>query len=272
MRRNGEELDHWVEAASHLWLFLDYDGTLADFSLTPDLVEVNPEVMEIVSSLAANPRIRLAVVSGRSLAIVRQLLPVEGIFLAGVYGVELQLPSGETVHRENLERIRPYLETIKPRWEELISGSPRFFLEDKGWTLAIHAERAEREAAHQVLGAARQAAENEVPRNIFRWFEDEVFLEIAPVLAHKGKTVGYLYSHFPLQDSRLIYIGDDDKDEEAFGTVHAFGGVNMLVSQRAHSVHFNEVDYILGSPGSVRTWLEHLLECISESETSQTSK
>ncbi len=269
MARNGEEeLDRWAAAASNLWLFLDYDGTLADFSRTPDLVEVDQEVVELVRSLADNSHIRLAVVSGRTLQIVRQLLPVEGIFLAGVYGVEMQLPTGEVIHRENLERIRPYLETIKPRWEALIAGQSGFFLEDKGWTLAIHAERAERDNAHKVLAEARRTAESGIPRNVFRWFEDEVFLEIAPLQAHKGKTVGYLYSHFPLPESRLIYIGDDDKDEEAFGTVHAFGGVNMLVSQRSHSIHFNEVDYIINSPGAVRAWLDHLLQDVAEAGAS----
>ena len=262
MARTDDELYRWAAAAPTLWLFLDYDGTLADFSRTPDLVEVKPEVVSLVRALSANPRIRVAVISGRGLKIVRQLLPVEGIFLAGVYGVEIQTPAGEVTYRENLGRIRPFLERIKPRWQELISGQPGFFLEDKDWTLAIHADKAPQPVAQKVLAAARQAAQAELPRNHFRWFADDVFLEIAPYLAHKGRTVSYLYQHFPLTGSRLIYIGDDDRDEEAFETVDGFGGVNIVVSARARPAHLDQVDYTLNSPAAVHAWLERLLQCL----------
>jgi trehalose 6-phosphate phosphatase len=265
MLQTSDVLDRWVAEVSNLWLFLDYDGTLADFSLTPDLVEVNIEVVNLIRELAAQPRLRIAVISGRTLKIVRKLLPVEGIFLAGVYGLEMQPPSGPLIYRENIARIRPFLEKIKPGWEELISGQAGFFLEDKGWTLAIHADKAERSISQKVLARAMQVAEEVLPLGIFRWFVDDTFLEVAPLQAHKGKAVGYLFGHYPLADSRLLYIGDDDKDEEAFETVHAFGGINILVSERAQPLHFNEADYILASPASVRDWLRRLLQRFEES-------
>ncbi len=248
-------LDHWLEEASRVWLFLDYDGTLADFSRTPDLVEAREEVIQLVRRLAAQPRLRVGVISGRTLQIIRALLPVEGVFLAGTYGLEMLPPSGPVLYRENLSRIRPTLDQVKPRWEELISGKEGFFLEDKGWTLAIHAGRAERRLAESVLSTAKKIASAGLPEGVFRWFEDAIFLELAPRQAHKGKAVGYLYGHYPFPEARLIYIGDDDKDEEAFQTVHAFGGVNILVSSSQHPLHSGEVDYIIETPSAVRGWL-----------------
>src|SRR5512135_2838293 len=118
----GEALDRWMTEAPRLWLFLDYDGTLAEFSHTPDLVEMESDAVETVRGLAASPRIRVAVISGRTLKIVQKLLPVEGIFMAGVYGVEMRPPGGEVVHRENYGRIRPYLEEIKPGWQSLLAN------------------------------------------------------------------------------------------------------------------------------------------------------
>jgi trehalose-phosphatase len=260
MLGTGDGLDHWVAEVSHLWLFLDYDGTLADFSQTPNLVEVNSEVVGLIRDLAAQPRLRIAVISGRTLKIVQELLPVEGIFMAGVYGLEMQPPTGGMIYRENLGRIRPTLEQIKPGWEDLISGKPGFFLEDKSWTLAIHADKADPSTAARVLLNAHRIAEEALPGGIFRWFVDDTFLEIAPLQAHKGKTVGYMYGHYPLPNSRLLYIGDDDKDEEAFETVHAYGGFNILVSEKTQPLHYHEADYILESPASVRHWLRHLLQ------------
>ncbi len=260
MQPTRSDLDRWAASASRLWLFLDYDGTLADFSPTPDAVEAKPEVIELIRELASRSHVRVTVISGRTLEIVRRLVPVDGILMAGVYGVEIQPPSGEVIYRENYARIRPTLNRIKPIWQGLTSGQVGFFIEDKGWSLALHADKAEKGRARQVLPAARAAAEAEQHPGYFRWFSDDTFLEIAPLRAHKGKAVEFMMARFPFPDARLVYIGDDDKDEEAFGTVHALGGANILVSNSFHPLHLNDADELLDSPASVRLWLKRLLE------------
>ncbi|MGD8627119.1 MAG: trehalose-phosphatase, partial [Anaerolineae bacterium] len=55
-------------------LFLDYDGTLADFAPTPEHVEPDPDLAQLVARLASQPRLRVAVISGRRLAHVRKLV------------------------------------------------------------------------------------------------------------------------------------------------------------------------------------------------------
>ena len=259
MTVTAEALARWVEEAPALWFFLDYDGTLADFSALPDLVEVLPELVNLIRDLSARPRFKITVISGRKLQLVRKLVPVASLTLAGVYGVEIQLPSGEVVYREKYERIRPFLDRLKPHWEELISGEAGFYLEDKDWSLALHAGRVEAELSREILTAARRAAEERQPGELFRWFEDDHFLEIAPLHAHKGKAVRYILSHFPFPGSRLVYIGDDDKDEEAFETVHSFKGMNILVTTREQPVHYATPDFVLASPRQVRRWLRGLL-------------
>jgi trehalose-phosphatase len=84
---------------------------------------------------------------------------------------------------------------------------------------------------------------------------NDVFLEIAPLKAHKGKAVEYFLRHYPLPDSRLIYIGDDDKDEEAFETVHAFGGKSVLVFNPDHPEPSEATDFQMESPEEVRRWM-----------------
>lgn len=90
MRFTSEnELSEWITAAEHLWLFLDYDGTLAAFTRTPDIISPNPRIIELVRRLAGSSRVRLAIVSGRCMRDLQVLLPVPGIFLAGTYGIEI---------------------------------------------------------------------------------------------------------------------------------------------------------------------------------------
>ena len=84
------------------------------------------------------------------------------------------------------------------------------------------------------------------------------FLEIAPRLASKKETVAYLLNQYPLPDARLLYIGDDDKDEEAFPVIHANGGVTAKVFQPSQASQPTTADFFFESPEDTLLWLEEL--------------
>ncbi len=242
-----------------LWLFLDYDGTLAGFAPTPDDIESNPKIINLLEQLARKPTIHVAILSGRRLEHTRLLLPVSGIFLAGSYGIELLTPTGQVIHRVEFAAVRPVLEAIKPQWAQIIRGRKGFFLEDKGWTLALHARFAEDEEAEQVLTKARQVVDETSLDRRFRILGGHKFLEIAPQLASKKETVAYLLNQYPLPDARLLYIGDDDKDEEAFSVIHANHGVAIKVLQPSQAMQPTEADFFFESPTETVRWLEGLV-------------
>jgi trehalose 6-phosphate phosphatase len=247
-----EEIDNRLAHAKRLWLFLDYDGTLAGFAPTPDQVDPDPEVIALLSMLAAQPNFRVAIVSGRCLGHIETLAPVPGIFLAGTYGIELRTPKGERINRVEHETIRPLLEPIKPQWEHLIAGREGFFLEDKDWALALHARFATDEEANQVLTHARSLASQVVSSGPLRLLGGHKFLEIGPRLANKGETVGYLLDRYDWEGALPLYIGDDDKDEEAFQVIKERSGIAIVVAQMPRST---AADGRLPSPQAVRHWL-----------------
>lgn len=253
------ELIGWALEAQHLWLFLDYDGTLADFAPTPEHIQPNPEIIALLERLAHKPNIRVTILSGRRLQHVRLLLPMAGIFLAGTYGIELQTPSGQTIQRVEYEVIRPPLETIKPAWTRIIGEREGFFLEDKGWSLALHARFADDLEAEQVLTQAMQSIRAELLGDHFRILGGHKFLEIAPQLASKKQTATYLLNEYPLPDAHIIYIGDDDKDEEAFPVIHAHHGVAIKVLQPSQVGSPTESDLFFESPAETVHWLEGLV-------------
>jgi len=252
---NSEKLDRRLAEARKLWLLLDYDGTLADFAPTPDDVNSDPELIDLLSRLAQDPRFRIAVISGRRLSHVRSLLPMPGIWLAGTYGVELQTPAEERVIRVSYGAVRPALEALKPSWEHLITGCEGFFLEDKFWALALHAPFAAEDEAETVLETAHRMAADAASSGPFRLLGGHRFLEIGPKLAHKGRTVEYMLRHYSWPGALPLYLGDDDKDEEAFGVVKSNGGVAILVAREARDT---QADCRLESPQSVRSWLATL--------------
>jgi len=253
-----EELTKWALEARCLWLFLDYDGTLADFAPTPDHIEPNPAIIAVLNKLSDKPATRVTVLSGRRLGHIRQLLPLHGIFLAGTYGIELVTDTGESVDRVAYDEIRPVLEAIKPRWEELVHGRQGFFVEDKDWALALHARFAEDREADEVIMQARQIIDQSAPTERFRILGGHKFLELAPRLASKRDTVEYLLAQYPFPDSRLLYIGDDDKDEEAFPVIHAHGGVAVKVRQASQESYPTTADFYFSSPGETLDWLQRL--------------
>jgi trehalose 6-phosphate phosphatase len=257
------ETPHWVQErlaqAERLWLFLDYDGTLADFAPTPDHVNPDPALVDLITRLVQHPRFRVAVVSGRRLSHVQKLVPVPGVLLAGTYGIELQTPQGERIDRFDYERLRPTLAALKPHWAALITGRQGFFLEDKGWALALHARFADETETNRVLANALSLADTAMGRaapGSFRLLGGHKFLEIGPRLAHKGLTVAHLLDRYPWPGALPLYLGDDDKDEEAFGLIKARGGMAMVVASEPRET---EADMRLESPQAARRWLEMLL-------------
>ena len=252
-------LAEWARQSRHLWLFLDYDGTLADFAPTPEHIEPNPEIITLLEGLARKPNLRLTVLSGRRLDHIRLLLPLSGVFLAGTYGIELLTPIGEIIRRVEYDAIRPALETLKPQWAQAIRGRDGFFLEDKGWALALHARFADDVEAGEVLARVQQATSAALLTDHFRILGGHKFLEIAPRLASKKETVAYLLDQFPLPEARLLYIGDDDKDEEAFSLIHAHGGIALKVRQPSQAELPTEADFFLASPAETLHWLRSLV-------------
>jgi trehalose-phosphatase len=148
------------------------------------------------------------------------------------------------------------LDALKPRWEQLIKGRAGFFLEDKGWALALHARYADENETDEVLAIAHRLATEVAYLGPFRLLGGHKFLEIGPELAHKGRTVDYLLEHYPWPGSLPVYVGDDDKDEEAFGVIKVREGVAILVGAGPRNT---QADCRLESPQVVRQWLETLL-------------
>ena len=248
-----------LAGADRIQLFLDYDGTLADFAPTPEHVEADPALVDLIGRLVREPRLRVSVVSGRRLDHVRKLVPVPGVLLAGTYGVELQTPGGRRQDRLDYARVRPVLEALKPQWAALIAGRDGFFLEDKGWALALHARFAAGEEAGEVLASARRlagAAREAAGPDLFRLLGGHKFLEIGPRLAHKGRTVAFLLDRYPWPGALPVYLGDDDKDEEAFGVIQERGGMALVVARQPRET---QADARLETPQAARRWLEGLL-------------
>jgi trehalose 6-phosphate phosphatase len=245
-----------VEQGVSLRLFLDYDGTLVPIARTPEQARPGAELLALLAELAARPRLRPAVLSGRPLASLQSLLPVAGLLLAGTYGLEVQWPDGQAAARVPLDGVRRIVEEVQAAWRALVNGRAGFMLEDKGAAIALHARFAAEDDAETVLPKARRIAEELAPTAGFRILGGHRFLEVAPQQAHKGRSLEWLLERWPAPGAGLAYPGDDDKDEEAFGVVLAHGGTPIVVGGRTPT----QATARLAGPDEVRRFLEALAE------------
>lgn len=255
MKTGFDELNERIAQTQRVWLFLDYDGTLVEFAQTPHIIDPDTYLIQLLRKIVQQPNKRLAVISGRRQSHLESLLPIPGIILCGAYGIELRTADGERIQRADLHMIRPTLEKLKSCWERSIANHNGFILEDKDWALALHAKLAEASEVPKVMHAACMVAKEIIEPRTFRLYKGRRFLEVAPVEAEKGETVKYLLQRFPGEDSLIIYVGDDDKDEKAFEVVKSNGGIPIVVAKEPRET---EALYRLESPEAVRQWLEGL--------------
>lgn len=236
----------------HVTLFLDYDGTLVPIAPIPAEAVPDRELLDLLRSISERPALRAVILSGRPLDDLQRMLPVRGLVMAGLYGVEMQM-GDHTVFRESARGgSRASILELRERWTKLASGLTGFLLEDKGQALALHARWADAEPARHVLAAARDIATDLIDTRAFRILDGDRYIEVAPIAADKGETVDWILTDYPIANDLPVAFGDDNKDEAAFAAIRRRGGLAVGVG---HRYELPNVDGRVESPEEVRNWL-----------------
>ena len=92
-------------------LFLDFDGSLVDFALTPDRIVVRPETIALLENVSRRLHGALAIISGRKIADIDRHLARLRLPVSGVHGLEFRPAGGETAEGA----ISSELETARRR-------------------------------------------------------------------------------------------------------------------------------------------------------------
>ncbi len=206
-----------------VYIFLDYDGTLTPISKSPERALISQQAKELIAALSKNPRYKLAVISGRALKDVKDLVGVIGIVYVGNHGLEIEGP------KLKFESIVPLgfnraLKKIKYDLSKKLASIKGVFLEDKGYTLSLHYRLVSRRKIPLVKTAFHEAVIVYLVGNKIKINSGKMMLEIRPPTEwNKGKAVLWLLARqeFALKDNRVfpVYIGDDVTDEDAFGAL-----------------------------------------------------
>ena len=245
-----------VAAARKVLLTMDYDGTLVPIASSPYQARPGEGLLKTLTRLGRRAEYTPAVLSGRRLADLRELLPVPGLYLAGVHGAVIGRPDGSTVPLFSEEEFGRTIATIV-RLEALararIGGRPGFLVENKGPALAIHYRLAEAKTAEEVLAGFLQESEELRRQAGLVLLRGKKVLEVRPPGLHKGKPLAWLITHFPGRCA--VFLGDDTTDEDAFALLKKENGLGVLVSEHPRPSY---AAYRLKSPAEVEELLELL--------------
>lgn len=192
---------------------VDFDGTLAPIAPTPDAAAPLPGVATVLSELALLPRVRVAIVTGRTVEDIRTRLEVASAYYLGVHGLERQCPGEPLTVPLDLDAVRTGIADIRRRLLDRVGGLRGVLIEDKGLALACHYRLASERDGDTMRALAEEEAEAAQREGLaLRVVYGHEVVEIRPERGDKGSAVLTLLE----PGEEAVYVGDDETDEDAF--------------------------------------------------------
>lgn len=206
-------------------LLLDYDGTLAPFSIDPERATPYPEFPPLLERIQTATDTRMVIVSGRPALSARRLLGLPGIEIWGCHGFE-RLSADGTL--KTAEAPAESLQAVADAANLLLNDGLGLFAERKPTSIAIHWRGRESLSGH--LSKRVQHAWSQVKdRKGIRLVPFDGGIEITAAARNKGDVVATILSEIG-PDAAVAYLGDDTTDEDAFGALQG-RGLNVLVRE-----------------------------------------
>lgn len=242
----------------HIMLFLDYDGTLTPIVSSPEKAFISQEVKELLNELSKSSKCKLAIISGRSLKDIKNIIELKEIIYSGNHGLEIEGPKIQFVTPVSV-RYKAILAQIKKELNKRLSSVRGAFVEDKTLSLSLHYRLVDKENIPKVRTIFYETVIPYLVRNKIKIKTGKMVLEVRPPSEwNKGKIVLWLLARqrVALKDKEVvpIYIGDDKADEDAFKVLKK-NGISIFVGKPKLSY----AQYYLKDTGEVKEFLKRIL-------------
>ena len=213
-----QDFETWLEpflARYRLALFLDYDGTLAPIVAHPSEAKLPEAARRGLDACAARPDTDVSLVSGRAMADVRAMIGRDDVTYAANHGLEIQGPDFAPFLHEDLPHYRERLPELARALEA--SAPEGAWVEEKGHTSTFHFRQVPAEEHARVAEEARHI----INSFGFQARDAKMAVEARPPIGwDKGRAVLHVlrsrYGPSWSERVRVVYVGDDDTDEDAF--------------------------------------------------------
>ncbi len=236
---------------SALALFLDLDGTLVELGPDPAAVKADAALQRLLAAASRALSGALAVVSGRTVASLDQVLSPLVLPAAGIHGLEYRRLPGQAPQRADSSELPA---DIRGELDELASAHPGLLIEHKGESAAVHYRRAPE--LESLVNAKLEAAQERLGK-AFSIQMGKMVSELKPSGASKGDAVKRFMQSQPFAGRLPVFVGDDATDEFGFDAVNAAGGWSIRVGD---AVAPTRAAFQLSDVRAVHAWLTSIAD------------
>ncbi|XP_055857942.1 uncharacterized protein LOC129920587 [Episyrphus balteatus] len=218
-----QKLPGFLSANKTLCVLLDYDGTLAPLCDNPANTVMDPELEKNLHLLAENPKVFMAVISGRGLKDVEGKVGIKNITYAGNHGIEIQSPDGSRQDYQLPEDVQKSYRSLVDELNKKLNKNGAW-VEDKKVSLTYHY----RDTASDLIEAQRKEAVEIIKRHGFSANQAHAAIEAKPpVNWNKGEAALLILKNNFGNDwkskTSVVFAGDDTTDEDAMRALQGIG-------------------------------------------------
>jgi trehalose 6-phosphate phosphatase len=228
-------------------LFLDLDGAIVPIAADPAAIKASPVCRIVLHRAVEQLCGRLAILSGRTIEVVDQILGGAVQCVAGVHGLQRRTPVGGMVLEPTNARVADATTVL----EVLAKAEPGLIVEPKGPSVAIHYRAAPAAAAAVIEVVERLALASGLEVQ-----HGKMVAELRTPGPDKGAALDRFMLEAPFTGAKPIFIGDDLTDEAGFAAAQSHGGVGILVGERRMSLARGRLE----SPEAVLSWIMRSLD------------
>lgn len=219
------DFESWLSAFindHHLAVFVDYDGTLAPFRNDADIAPIDSANRRALTACARRRDTDVTVLSGRSLAQIRELVGDDRVACVGNHGLEID---GPALARFEHPELRHYADRLTKLGRELqrLSKSGAH-IENRGHTLLVNYAAVKAGQRERVADRARAL----ITRAGFQVQNLRLAVEAVPPLAwNEGHAIHHVvrerYGPNWSEKVRILYVGCDTPNEDTFRMLRGLG-------------------------------------------------
>jgi len=213
--------DFWnrIDAAEHVSLFLDFDGTLAPFHEDRLQAFPLPGTVEAIKAIDAEDWVSVAIVSGRPISEILLLLGDIGTTIVGAHGYEVHRPGGV---RHVITILPEQATVLDAAYIEALELFEPARVERKAASVAAHFRGLDPLATSEIQQELERRWRAASVSDVMEYRPFNGGLELRAAGRTKGTAIEELLALAP-KGSLPIYIGDDDTDEDAFAVLEGHG-------------------------------------------------
>ena len=231
-------------------IFLDYDGTLVDFSSNIDQAVPDEELYGILHTLTEDPANYVVLISGRKHENLSEWFGNRNIDLIAEHGAWFKM-QGASWHKQPGLSAQ-WKHDILPILETFVDRTPGSFIEEKSYSLVWHYRKAQKGLGELRAGELMNNLKYLVNDKGLQLLPGDKVVEIKNVEINKGKAALTIldnnYYDF------IMALGDDYTDEDVFKALPD-SAVTIKIGSNLSAAKFH-----LRTPGEARRLLKALAE------------